>query len=85
MEQVKPRLFSLLTDYIHIAGSQFRIFGQEYKAGAVFQPLRNRDALEQDELVRNLKKDSGAVSALVVCGLGPAVLHILKHRQGVVH
>ena len=80
MEESQPGFLRLLPDYVHIAGGQFLVFGQEHQAGAVFEPLGNRDALEQDELVRNLYQDSRAVTALVVGGLGPTVLHVLEHR-----
>ena len=85
MEEGQSGFLRLLPYYVHISGSQFLVLGKEYQAGAVFEPLGDRDALEQDELVRNLYKYSGAVTALVVGGLGPTVLHVLQHREGVVH
>ena len=62
----------------------YRVLREEDQTGTVAALLGYRDTLEKDELVRNLKKDSCAVSGLVAC-LRPTVLHVLEHLQCVVN
>ena len=85
MEQGEPGLLRFLTDDVYVSCGKFLVFGKEHQTGSVLKLFRNRDTLEQDELVRDLEQDSRSVAALVVSGLRPAVLHVLKHREGVVH
>ena len=59
--------------------------GEEYQTRAILPLLGDRDALQQDKLVRNLEHDARSIARLVVSALGSAVAHILKHLQGIVH
>ena len=60
------------------------ILGKKHQACSVLSLLWYRDALQQNELMRNLNHDASAV-ARSVTGLGSTMLHVLQHLQGVVH
>ena len=78
-------MFDFVLDEIQDALLLGGFFGQENQAGAVASLFRDGDALQQDELVRDLDHDAGPVSRLAVGTFRTTVAHIFEHRQGVVH
>ena len=61
------------------------VFGQEHQSSAVAPFLRYGNSLQENEFMRYLDQDAGAVARFPVSSFGPAVAHVLEHRQGVVH
>ena len=59
----------------------FLIFRKKKQSCSVFPFFGNGDALQQDELVRYLQHDAGAVSGLVVGAFRSAMTHILQYFQ----
>ena len=55
------------------------ILRQEHESRAIVPLFGNGNALQQDELVRNLQHDARTVARLPVGALGPAVAHVLQH------
>ncbi len=60
------------------------IFGQEDKSCAIPALFGHRDALQQDEFMRNLQHDACSVACLIT-RLGTSVFHVLQHFQCVVN
>ena len=60
------------------------VFRQEHQACAVLSFLGNRNALQENEFMRNLYQNACTVTRLVTC-FGTAVFHVFKYSQGVVH
>ena len=61
------------------------VLGQEHEPGAVASLFRYGNPLEEDEFVGNLDQYAGPVPRFSIGPFGPAVAHVLQHRQGVVH
>ena len=61
----------------------FFVFWQEHKPRSVPAFLGHRNALQQNEFVRNLHHDAGTVARLVA-RLGTAMLHVLQHLQRII-
>ena len=59
----------------------FFIFRKKKQSRSILPFFRNRDALQQDELVRYLQHDACTVSGLVVGTFRSAVTHILQNFQ----
>ena len=78
--------FALDFLYHHVQQFLLRllVLRQEDESGAVLSLLWHRDALQQDELVRNLQQYAGSVAGLVAC-LGSTVLHVLQYLERFVH
>ena len=61
------------------------VFGQEHQSCAVASFFRDGNSLQKNEFVRYLNQDARPVTRFSVGAFGPAVTHVLQHRQGVVH
>ena len=59
------------------------VLGQEHQSCTILSFLWYGDALQEDELMRNLEHDTGPVS--IIADLCPAVPHVLQHVQSVVN
>ena len=81
VHQVQPLLFYLFDEDAQDGGLVFPVFGKEQQSGAVFPFFGNGDALQQDEFMRYLQHDAGAVSGLVVRAFSAAMAHVLQYLQ----
>ena len=61
------------------------VLGQEHETGAVSPLFRYGNPLQENEFMRYLDQDAGAVARFSIGPFGPAVAHVLEHRQGIVH
>ncbi|CDA44298.1 unknown [Prevotella sp. CAG:5226] len=57
------------------------ILWQKDQASTIIALFRNRNALQQNKLVRYLQHDARTITSFVVCALGTAVLHVFKNLQ----
>ena len=57
------------------------IFREKDQTGAIFAAFGYRNAVQQDEFVRNLGHDAGTVAVAAVGTFGSAVVHVFKHTQ----
>ena len=58
------------------------VLREEHQSRTVFPFFRNRNALQQNEFMRNLHHDAGTVTGLVVGTLRSTVLHVFQNLQG---
>ena len=81
------QLKALALDFLYHHAEDFLlcmfVLGQEHQSCSVFSLLRHRNALKQDELMRNLNHD--ACSVAVLPDFCSPVSHVLEHTKCVVH
>ena len=58
-----------------------RLFRQEYHSYAIASFFRNRNTVEQNELMRYLDHDAGTVSRLGISSFRPSMGHIFEYGQ----
>ena len=58
-----------------------RLFRQEYHSHAVTSFFRDRDTVEQNELMRYLDHDAGTVSRLGISSFRPSMGHIFEYGE----
>ena len=73
MHQGQSILFNLFGNDAQDGSLVFSVFGKEKQAGAVFS--------QQDEFVRYLQHDAGAVSGFVVRPFRSTVAHVFQYLQ----
>ena len=83
MHQRQSVALSLLNHYGENLALALLVLRQEDETCAVFSLLWHRYALQQNKFVRYLEQNTCSVASLVSC-LCSAVLHVLKHFQGVI-
>jgi len=81
MHQGQSLLFNLFDNDAQDDSLVFSVFGKEKQAGAVFSLLGNGNALQQNEFVRYLQHDAGAVSGFVVRPFRSTVAHVFQYLQ----
>ena len=84
MHQLQSFALNLFYHYAQYCLLSLFVFWKEHKPCAVPTFLRYRNALQENELMRNLHHDAGTVARLVT-RLCTTMLHVLQHLQCVVN
>ena len=81
VHQVQAQLLALVLPQAEYLLLLLAVFGQKDQTGTVAAFLRNGNALQQYELVRDLEQNAGPVAGLVVGSFGAAVAHVFQHGK----
>ena len=81
MHQGQSILFNLFDNDAQDDSLVFSVFGKEKQAGAVFPFFGNRNALQQNEFMRYLQHDAGAVSGFIVGTFRSTMAHVFQYFQ----